>query len=426
MRSTAASIAVELGLELFGASRRRPRRRRRVASGGRDLVHGGETLGRQRSRSSSSSAASASATATRSMRATGSSSREDRDDVERADRRHRGGLPRGAGSGRRPGRGRRGPRRRVPGPARGSGRTRPRAAPGPRSSAAPGRRVLEHLDLGLRVGRRRAASAGRAGGSRPRWRARCGRRPAPSDSRIRATVPTSNRTSPPPTSEPRSMSTTPNRRVAGEAVLDEALGSAARRPGGAAAGGARARLPSGKIGQRSAPSPAGLCPSAISSTGRGTRAPGDPDASRACHVRRVGEQRVEHRRRVVERADRREHVGGLAAFRRPAARGTRGAAARPIALLDRASCDVGLLQVRQHPQEDEAVGRGREELGTERRREALQLREPCRVPLRRSSTAPAWKGSTNTPVVPSTPDEEVSGHARHRAVRRRCVARPRS
>ena len=112
-----------------------------------------------------------------------------------------------------------------PGGARGR---RPRRAhrrhePGPR-------RRLPPLDL-RRVRRSRPAGTGRrratprhARAACPQSRVRSGRRASRPPARCAATVPTSNRTSPPPTSLPRSISTTPNSWSASRTCrVDEAI-----------------------------------------------------------------------------------------------------------------------------------------------------------------------------------------------------------
>ena len=201
----------------------------------------------------STSATSTSSAASRSRRRSGVSAREEREAVEVADRRPRrpgASGPRHAVAGQvEDASDRRSPPSCVGEVERPGGTRRRRARTATLGVGASTRRRRASLDLGARVrvvgqplGRpatrsppvatQRPATVGRLLGAR-----RC----APC-------TPTSKRTSPPPTSLPRSMSTTPNVAVAGEAVVARARGSAARTRAAAAAGAGRSTVPSGNIG----------------------------------------------------------------------------------------------------------------------------------------------------------------------------------
>ena len=148
-------------------------------------------------------------------------------------------------------------RRRPPGArgradrAAGRARTRRRAPSRARARGAIVRRRLRVAGLGdvddlrlrVRIVGQPARRRGRAG-CRPS-RARSRRREAPARARSRATVPTSKRVSPPPTSLPRSMSTTPNSPSPRSTRCGHQRGSAARTRAAEAARAGTARCRAG-------------------------------------------------------------------------------------------------------------------------------------------------------------------------------------
>ena len=284
------------------------------------------------------------------MRATGSSSPQDRDDVERSDRRHRERPP----------------------TRRGSGSSARVEVVGDLGAERPGQLhdPLERGDERRPAPRaRRADASGSGEHARPRARGYgssrshrehaqpLARRPWPApirpsgssaDSTMRATVPTSKRTSPPPTSEPRSMSTTPNR-------PSPARQSATERPVPRLEHLEREHLErherARRAGTSAARSGAPARPSSISSTATGTRAPGGR-ARRAPSCRRRRPASSSSTAAASSNAP--TDASTSAAWPRSAA-GSSGNASRSCAT-QRASGgaagDVGLLQVREHAQED--------------------------------------------------------------------------
>ena len=307
-------------------------------------------------------------------------------------------------------------------PAPPPGRTRPRAAPAPRARPPPPPDPASDLDLApAGTGRRRASAAPAAA---PPRRSRAPIRPSGSsaDSTIRATVPTSNRTSPPPTSEPRSMSTTPNRPSPARQSSTSARYRGSNTWSGRSWNGTSA-LPSGNIGssQRRAPSRRVAHQFDRDRYASARR----PSASRGVRVGGVGQQRVEHRGRLVERADRREHLGGLGRAPRPGAPGTRAAAARPTARRPRGARrrSAGGWRACAGGSDASAWARGTRR-GT-RRRDPASAAKSARAPST-SRAAPAWNGSKKHVRGRRRRRRGSDPASRRRAARRRSGGRPRS